>query len=98
MSQFRVRITNVKRKSADVVVLPGVQRRDLAGEVVPSRRVLEAAIEMGVTDVVLVGRRRDGSQYVGGESNDVDHSVGVLMNAVHYIVSGTFAQGIEGTK
>lgn len=80
---------------AEVLVLPGIERRDLIGEPTPAEQVLNASIEKGVTDVVVIGRHRDGSQYVASSLNDVDKSVGVLMSAVHFLTSGTFDQGIQ---
>lgn len=80
---------------ADVHVLPGIERRDLVGAPLRDEVVLQAAIEKGVTDVVIVGRHRDGSLYVAGSGNDADRTVGRLMSAVWFLTSGSFAQGIE---
>lgn len=68
--------------SADVLVLPGVERRDLAGVPGESEVVLRGAIENGVTDVVVVGRDRRGELYIAGAPSDVDRTVGLLMRAV----------------
>lgn len=76
-----------RRKSARVFVLPGVERRDLAGPSVPSEDVLRGAIEKGVADVVVVGRDRAGGLYVAGASPDVDRTVGMLMRAVSMLSS-----------
>lgn len=73
---------NTKRKSASIVVLPGIERRDLAGMPCNSRDVLQAAIDNGVIDVMVVGRDRKGGLYVAGAPPDVDKSVGMLMRAV----------------
>lgn len=68
--------------SATIVVLPGVERRDLAGNPTPSASVLRAAIDNGVTDVIVVGRDRSGELYIAGAPPDVDRTVGMLMRAV----------------
>lgn len=67
---------------AEIFFLPGVERRDLTCGPTEASRVLEAAIEAGVTDVVIVGRGRDGELYVAGSCPDVDRSIGFLMRAV----------------
>lgn len=79
---------------AEVLVLPGVERRDLVGPAVPAAEVLQATIEKGITDVVIVGRHRDGSQYIAGSINDVDKVIGVLFAAATFLASGAFDQGI----
>lgn len=72
---------------ADVHVLPGIERRDLAGSPVSTEDVFKSAIEKGVTDVVVVGRDRKGDLYIAGAPPDVDRTVGMLMRAVN-ILSG----------
>lgn len=72
---------------AEVHVLPGIERRDLAGEPVPSHEVLRAALDKGITDVIVVGRQRDGTPYVASAGNDVDRDVGMLMRAVSFLSS-----------
>jgi hypothetical protein len=67
---------------ATIIVMPGVERRDLAGNPTPSVNVLQAAIDAGIEDVIIVGRDRAGSLYVAGAPPDVDRSVGMLMRAV----------------
>lgn len=68
-----------------VVVMPGVERRDLAGELVPSVEVLQRAIENGVTDVVVVGKGRDGRPYLASEAPDVDRVTGILFGAATFL-------------
>lgn len=72
---------------ADVHVLPGVERRDI-GEKVESSKVLEAAIENGVFDAIVVGRSRDGNLYIASENADIDATVGKLMRVVSFLASG----------
>lgn len=83
-------MSEAEAEDGNIVVLPGVERRDLAGVVVPSADVLERAIELGVTDCVIVGRHRDGSLYVAGETNDMDRAAGILMRGLIFISSGLF--------
>lgn len=82
--------------TADVIVLPGIERRDIVGEPLDSRHVLQAAIDLGITDVVIVGRHRNGELYVAGAPNDVDRSAGLLMRGAWFLSSGTYNQGIVG--
>lgn len=77
----------------DVVVMPGIERRDLCGSPVPDEQVLRAAIDLGIADVIVVGRRRDGSPYVAGATNDIDAAVGKLTSAIWLLTSGAYAQG-----
>lgn len=75
-------------RSAKVYALPGVERRDLHSYV-PTQRLLEKAIEKGLSDVVLVGIDRTGQLYVAGSFQDCDKATGVLMRGVSLISSGT---------
>ena len=79
---------------AKVLVLPGIERRDLCGPYVPAAEVLAAAIENGITDVVVVGRSRDGEQYIAGSLNDVDKVVGVLFAAATALAGVRYRQGM----
>ena len=76
---------------AEVVVLPGVERRDL-DEPVPDTDVLRWAIENGVTNVIIVGRERNGQLYVASANADADRIVGQLMRAVQYLTSHDLVQ------
>lgn len=78
----------------EVVVMPGVERRDLVGEMLPGELVLRCALELGIEDLVIVGRHRDGRRYVGGTFSDMDKTVGVLMDGVSFITNGDFTQGV----
>lgn len=79
-----------KRRRARIYVLPGVERRDIS-PAPAARRVLEAAVEAGLSDVVLVGVDRAGVLYVAGSYHDTDRAVGVLMRGVTYISGGRMA-------
>lgn len=73
-----------------VTLLPGIERRDLAGQPVPSAEVLRSAIDKGITDVVIVGRQRDGTLYVAAETNDADRCAGILTRAVGFVAGGYY--------
>jgi len=79
---------------ADVIVLPGIERRDLAGAVIPSAEILNRALDSGITDVVIVGRHRDGRLYIAGESNDIDRVTGLLARAAAVLATGEVSGGI----
>lgn len=79
---------------AEVVVLPGVERRDLSGVALPSAEILQAAIEKGITDIIIVGRSRSGELYVAGAPPDVDKSVGMLMRAVNMLSGSTILNDV----
>lgn len=82
-----------------VFVMPGVERRDLAGVEVPSEQVLQSAIDKGVTDVIVVGRSRNGDLYLAGAPPDVDRAVGILMRAASTLsTSSVFNDGSFDTE
>ncbi|MFG1302704.1 hypothetical protein V5F34_01000 [Xanthobacter autotrophicus] len=73
---------------AEVYVLPGVERRDLAGPAEgDAAHILAAAIENGVTEVVIVGKDRDGSQYVATSMGDADRAAGIMLRAATWLAS-----------
>jgi hypothetical protein len=75
--------------TAEVFVLPGVERRDILGVNLASEEVLRFAIEQGVTDVVVIGRDRHGEQYVASSLADCDRAVGMLMRAATFLARVT---------
>lgn len=75
---------------AEIFVLPGVERRDVL-ESLPAEKVLIGAIELGITDVTVIGRDREGKPYVATSMSDMDRAVGRLMHAVTYLSSVTLA-------
>lgn len=66
--------------------MPGIERRDLVG---PSeddaRRILEAAIKAGVTDIVIVGKCPDGEQWVSTSMGDTDRAAGIMLRAATWL-------------
>lgn len=79
---------------AEIHVLPGIERRDLAGAPVPSAEVLQSAIDKGVMDVIIVGRSRDGSLFIAGAPPDVDKAVGMLMRAVSVLAASDIVNDV----
>jgi len=75
-----------ERPTAEVYVLPGIERRDL-GEDCPTPQVLQNAIDQGVTGAIVVGTGRDGQLFIAAENADVDAVVGKLMRAVTFLSS-----------
>ncbi|MFG1340383.1 hypothetical protein [Xanthobacter autotrophicus] len=74
---------------AEVHVLPGVEGRDLAGPAEgDAARILAAAIDAGITDVVVVGKDRDGTQWVSTSMGDADRAAGVMLRAATWLASG----------
>lgn len=80
-----------KRKTATIHVLPGIERRDLTGDV-PEKAVLSAAIKQGVTDVIIIGRDRQGQRYIATSMSDMDQAVGRIITAANYLASATVVQ------
>lgn len=73
---------------AEVVVLPGIERPSLgAVRDLSTEKVCAAAIEAGVTEIIVVGRERDGSLYVATGNGDAEKMAGLLMRAVHMLTS-----------
>ena len=80
----------------DVVCMSGVERRDIVGPILPAAHVLQAAIALGIDEVVIVGRCRDGTRYVATSINDMDKVVGVLMDGVSNLSGAVFADPSPG--
>jgi hypothetical protein len=70
----------------NLFVLPGVERRDLEQDI-PSVEVLQNAIDVGVSDVIVIGRERSGEFYIASAVADADRVVGRLMWAVQFLAS-----------
>jgi hypothetical protein len=68
----------------NVIALPGVERRDLGGET-PADRVLTAALDAGLLDVVVVGRDRCGEFYLAASDGNADAVVGKLFRAAQWL-------------
>lgn len=78
-------------QKADILVMPGIERRDL-GEPVPCEELIKYAQEAGLTDVIIIGRERNGSYYVASAIGDADKVVGRLMWAVNYLACNEIVQ------
>lgn len=72
---------------AEVHVLPGVERRDLAGRNLGVDEVLMQAAGEGLSEVVVVGRDRGGVFYIASSMQDADRCVGYLVRAANVIAS-----------
>ena len=73
---------------AEVITLPGVERPSLGStRILPTDAVFGGALENGVTEVVVVGRQRDGSLYVAAANGDAEKVVGMLMRAIHLLTA-----------
>lgn len=67
-----------------VVAFPGVERRDLGGDVSP-KDVLLAANDAGLGDVIVVGRDRAGAFYLAASDGNADAVVGKLFRAAQWL-------------
>lgn len=76
----------------DLHILPGIERRDLGADV-PSERVLQNAIDCGVTGAIVIGTSRDGELFIAAECGNVDETVGKLMRAVSFLSSCEMVEG-----
>jgi hypothetical protein len=68
----------------NIAVLPGVERRDLLGETEPSV-ILQATIDKGITDVIVIGKQRDGEFYLAAADGNADAVVGKLFYAAQWL-------------
>lgn len=68
----------------NVSVLPGVHRADLDIDV-PVERVLKSALDCGLRDVAVVGRRIDGELAVFGSAADGDTTIGLLVRGMNWL-------------
>lgn len=72
---------------AEVRVLPWADRPDLFKMPEPPH-ILQAAIENGLTDVIVIGRDRTGQFYVASSVGDGEKCLGMLTRASSIITSG----------
>lgn len=71
---------------AEIHVLPGIERRDLAGPVEgDAAHVLQCAIDAGITEVVIVGKDREGGQWVSTSMGDADRAAGIMLRAANWL-------------
>lgn len=73
-----------------VIILPGVERRDLNYDIKPED-VLTGAIDNGVTSTTVIGIGRDGQFYVASSVDDTDKVVGMLHRAIGVVANGRYA-------
>lgn len=67
------------KPTAKIFELPGIDRRDF-GTKAKTIDVLQYAIDYGITDVIVLGRNRDGSRYIAAEDGNLDAVVGKLFS------------------
>ena len=65
----------------DVVPLPGIFRPELE-QATPVDRVLSCAMDLGLKDVVYVGRAITGQIIIGGSHPDADAAIGLLTRGI----------------
>lgn len=85
----------------EVIYLPGVEPQDAAPETEPDEpasvsdnAVLTHALKLGVTNVIVVGRQKDGARFVSSGPMDNDKMVGVLMDAVTFLTNGVYDSAV----
>lgn len=88
MTEPHCRIGKTTWKSARIYTMPGVERRDI-GFSPTVERVINGAIEAGISAVVLVGIDRKGNLYVAGSPPSADTAVGMMMRGVQYLAGAT---------
>lgn len=76
---------------AEIYVIPGIEGPDIGSQVTP-RTVLEAAIESGVQDVVIVGRYPSGALYLAASEYSADAVVGKLFRAAQFLAEREVVQ------
>lgn len=69
---------------ADVHVLPGAVCLETEQRVAPQESLM-GALDAGLQDVAIVGRRIDGEICVWGSHEDQDATLGLLARGVHYV-------------
>lgn len=70
----------------EVVHLPGVFCAKLE-EAIPVSKVLASAMDLGLKDVVYVGRAITGEIIVGGSQPDADAAIGLLTRGITSLVT-----------
>lgn len=74
---------------AELHIFPGVERRDLGGNA-PIDAVLEGAVESKLIEVIVLGKRPDGSMYFAASDGNADAVVGKLFTAMQWLSSSAF--------
>jgi hypothetical protein len=74
----------------NVIVMPGVERRDLAGPPCPVENVLSSAIEQPLSDVIVVGRLLNGNWYIAAKESNPDITIAKLFSAATFLATHSF--------
>lgn len=90
---------------AEVVIFPGVRREILLSQPSPapeklpedltSEKVLQAAIQQGIEEVIVVGLSPDGTLYVASVVSDTDAVAGKLLRAANWMASSDYEEEYE---
>jgi hypothetical protein len=70
----------------NITVLPGVERRDMGHEV-SGDSVLRSAIDSGVTDAIVIGKRPSGEFYLAASDGNTDAVVGKIFYAATWLAT-----------
>ena len=68
-------------------ITPATEPAPVAPPTLTGEMVLRGAIEMGITDVVVVGLYDDGSLFVSHQTADQDAAAGKLLRAANFLAS-----------
>ena len=74
----------------NIIVMPGVERRDLLGPPCPVESVLSSAIEQPLSDVIVVGRLTNGNWYIAARDSNPDLTIAKLFSAATFLSTHSF--------
>lgn len=90
---------------AELVIFPGVRREILPSpqasepekpvEALTDAKVLQAAIQSEIQDVIVVGLSPDGTLYVASAVSDTDAIAGKLLRAANWMASSDYEEEYE---
>ena len=74
----------------NVIVMPGVERRDLLGPPCPVEGVLSGALDQPLSDVIVVGRLTNGNWYIAARDSNPDITIAKLFSAATFLSTHSF--------
>lgn len=74
----------------NVIVMPGVERRDLMGPPCLVEGVLNGALEQPLSDVIVVGRLTNGNWYIAARDSNPDITIAKLFSAATFLSTHSF--------
>lgn len=89
---------------SEVVIFPGVrrevlleppQKQERLAEDLTDAKVLQAAIQAEIQDVIVVGLSPDGTLYVASGISDTDAVAGKLLRAANWMASADYEEEYE---